>query len=564
MGYINVVAALEERELQTTTPSAYRCPAHEDRQASLSVREGDNGTALLYCHAGCVTADVVAALDLTMSDLWTGKTEGTAIAATYVYEDESNVPLYRVLRLSPKGFFQERMEDGEWKPGMREVRRVLYHLPQLVRLAPDAPVYVVEGEKDADNIIERTDAFATTLLGGANKWLDEYREFFTDRDVRIVLDSDEAGQKHADMLREKLTGTARSITILAPAVGKDVTNHLLAGLSLADLVEPDSMSEFDPWDWTTYETPDTEWLFEPYIPRAARVLAFGASGSLKSLWAAWLGAKLAAEGKRVAYFSLEMPRGVFAKRMRQLPPFPTTNFKVFGKFMLGMNLQTAIAAFEGYDLLIVDSWSQAQGAMGGNDNDAISMMDAEFFQPLIAATGATLLVLDNTGKDTVTNEGKVAADTARGASRKLDIQEIGLWFRRTDENNNFRTRISCKKMRLDVPQPSPVTVETPQDRIEFYYVDSGMMTAVPMWPGVEPDVPIPSASSTGVEPVDLSSQTTEPAPASPPEPTSSAQDGLRAMLEAAPSLGIPLRERARLRKQLAEAEEAYEATEATL
>ena len=38
------------------------CPAHEDRNASLSVREGDTGTVLLKCFAGCAYKEIVAAL----------------------------------------------------------------------------------------------------------------------------------------------------------------------------------------------------------------------------------------------------------------------------------------------------------------------------------------------------------------------------------------------------------------------------------------------------------------------------------------------------------------------
>src|SRR5262249_4437194 len=34
-----------------------RCPAHRDRHASLSIAEGDDGRALVKCHAGC-TAEV--------------------------------------------------------------------------------------------------------------------------------------------------------------------------------------------------------------------------------------------------------------------------------------------------------------------------------------------------------------------------------------------------------------------------------------------------------------------------------------------------------------------------
>jgi len=46
------------------------CPAHDDREPSLSVSQGDDGSALLKCFAGCETEDVVAALGLGMGDLF--------------------------------------------------------------------------------------------------------------------------------------------------------------------------------------------------------------------------------------------------------------------------------------------------------------------------------------------------------------------------------------------------------------------------------------------------------------------------------------------------------------
>ena len=45
------------------------CPAHDDKNPSLSVSLGDAGRILLYCHAGCTTEAVVAALGLPMRDL---------------------------------------------------------------------------------------------------------------------------------------------------------------------------------------------------------------------------------------------------------------------------------------------------------------------------------------------------------------------------------------------------------------------------------------------------------------------------------------------------------------
>lgn len=39
-----------------------RCPAHDDRNPSLSINDGDDGKALVHCHAGCDQALVIDAL----------------------------------------------------------------------------------------------------------------------------------------------------------------------------------------------------------------------------------------------------------------------------------------------------------------------------------------------------------------------------------------------------------------------------------------------------------------------------------------------------------------------
>lgn len=46
------------------------CPAHDDREPSLSVSEGDEGKALLRCFASCETEEIVSALGLEMKDLF--------------------------------------------------------------------------------------------------------------------------------------------------------------------------------------------------------------------------------------------------------------------------------------------------------------------------------------------------------------------------------------------------------------------------------------------------------------------------------------------------------------
>ena len=47
-----------------------KCPAHEDRSASLSIAENEKGNAMVHCFAGCTARDIVAALGLHMGDLF--------------------------------------------------------------------------------------------------------------------------------------------------------------------------------------------------------------------------------------------------------------------------------------------------------------------------------------------------------------------------------------------------------------------------------------------------------------------------------------------------------------
>lgn len=50
-----------------------RCPGHEDRRASLAVRELDDGRVLVHCFAGCSVNEVLGAVGLDMSALFPEK-----------------------------------------------------------------------------------------------------------------------------------------------------------------------------------------------------------------------------------------------------------------------------------------------------------------------------------------------------------------------------------------------------------------------------------------------------------------------------------------------------------
>lgn len=50
-----------------------RCPAHDDKSPSLSIREIDDGRVLIHCFAECDVSQIVSAVGLELSDLFPAK-----------------------------------------------------------------------------------------------------------------------------------------------------------------------------------------------------------------------------------------------------------------------------------------------------------------------------------------------------------------------------------------------------------------------------------------------------------------------------------------------------------
>jgi putative DNA primase/helicase len=206
---------------------AARCPAHDDTNASLSVSIGDGGKLLVHCHAGCATNDVLAKINLKLSDLMgppdhngNGNHHRGEIIETYDYVDESNRLLFQVVRKDPKDFYQRRPKDGGgWINKLEDTRRVLYRLPDLLAADKAEPVFIVEGEKDA-NALRKLGLIATTNVGGASKpgtrskWRPEYSEMLRGRRVILVPDNDDTGRHHAQQVAGFLHGVAESITVV--------------------------------------------------------------------------------------------------------------------------------------------------------------------------------------------------------------------------------------------------------------------------------------------------------------------------------------------------------------
>ena len=46
------------------------CPAHEDRNPSLSIKVGNDGRVLINCFAGCTALDILHSMGLELTDLY--------------------------------------------------------------------------------------------------------------------------------------------------------------------------------------------------------------------------------------------------------------------------------------------------------------------------------------------------------------------------------------------------------------------------------------------------------------------------------------------------------------
>ena len=186
-----------------------------------------------------IAAANAAAREAMAAPASNSQTQQREQVAVYDYADADGTLLYQVRRFLPKDFRQYRPDgNGGWLPGIGGVKRVPYHLPELIAF-DSATIFLCEGEKDADRLRTLPSLCATTLSGGT-KWTPEIAEYFRGRDVIIVPDHDPAGQKKAWQAASALHGVAASIRVVTlPDLSgrkndKDVSDWLDADPTRAD------------------------------------------------------------------------------------------------------------------------------------------------------------------------------------------------------------------------------------------------------------------------------------------------------------------------------------------
>ncbi|NBQ33249.1 MAG: hypothetical protein EBQ56_08345 [Proteobacteria bacterium] len=239
----NEVVSLLKGVRSTSPGSATAlCPVHEadglEHTPSFSVSIGTSGKVLLKCYGKCTFEKVRDALEVLglPRGILSGKPSplprpapmprasvpapessrpNRIIGKVYPYRDETGTLVHETVRYVPKGFGQRRPDGrGGRVYNLHGIRTVVYGLPELLASPADAPVYLVEGEKDADNVA-LLGLVATTVPMGAGKWQPHYGAWFAGRNVCIFPDNDEPGRKGAGHWATCLAGIAGSVTVVA-------------------------------------------------------------------------------------------------------------------------------------------------------------------------------------------------------------------------------------------------------------------------------------------------------------------------------------------------------------
>ncbi len=271
---------------------AAKCPVHDGKDFdSLSVTEAEDGKVLVRCQSkNCPFDLIVESVGLSKSDFFPDRTRKNSQSkkgnrrsnqrkeiAEYRYLDEAGEHRFSAIRYQPKkfnqcrpdgdrgrvwglhsGWYERRPNGKNWtavkgnnkrarpKPKQQggvvdwfdDIRPILYRLPQVLSADYGDWVFVVEGEKDVDNLINH-DLIATTCPQGAKKWCKIDDSPLQGRKVAILPDNDADGMEHAQLVARSLiekTKCVRVVELSGLRPRGDVSDWLEVGHSKDELL----------------------------------------------------------------------------------------------------------------------------------------------------------------------------------------------------------------------------------------------------------------------------------------------------------------------------------------
>jgi hypothetical protein len=235
------------------------CPAHDDKNSSLSINIGDDGKILIKCFAGCEFKKIVEAMGLKESDFFPEKKKNKASKKTtkdgLTLDQLANAKKLPVDFLKSLGlkdwkyedkpavlmpYFDEKGEQLVWRyrialDGKDKFRSksgerlALYGLDMLAEIKQAGWVLIVEGESDRWTCVYHK--IPCLAVPGKNNWKDEWKTFLDGLDTYVYQ------EPGAEKFTASIAKSLPDIKVILASDYKDVSDAHINDVDVADYIE---------------------------------------------------------------------------------------------------------------------------------------------------------------------------------------------------------------------------------------------------------------------------------------------------------------------------------------
>lgn len=395
----------------------------------------------------------------------------TAETINYPYRDEHGQIKQTKHRREDKSFFWTHVdEQGQTIPKRGDGEKLLYLLPELMNgIAQGQPVFLVEGEKDADTLTKL--GLIATTTETSLEWEEENTNLLSKAHVIILYDNDKTGIRRRDLLCARLFGHVKSLRVVdLPGIeyrdkhGEDISDWLEKPGNSVELLlniveqtpdyhptaESSSASQTGLRTVSIHELllldlPPREMLLSPFLPSQGLALVVAKTGVGKTHVALGIAYAVASGGtffnwtapnrKNVLYIDGEMPAILMKERLFMIStmssPKPTQESlrlltpDLQGQPMPDLSCQEGRNVIEpllkNIDLVILDNISCL--FRSGSENESESWQEAQEWALDLRRRGISVLFVHHAGKNGV----------QRGTSKREDVLDAVIILKHSDD-----------------------------------------------------------------------------------------------------------------------------------
>lgn len=226
-----------------------KCPAHDDKQASLTITKGKKCT-LFTCHAGCSLESILSVVGLKKQDTfydtepqkanWQNYVESREkrkIEAVYNYVSCNGAYAFTKIRLEGKKILYGMLENDRFTYGLsrntpRKSLKAIYGSVQAINkaISENKPIFVPEGEKDVNTLTKQ--GYTAFTYGGVNDWQSDFAELVKGANVIVLADNDKPGIAVANTILNDIQSVVKSVKVIVPMPDipkADITDYFEAG-----------------------------------------------------------------------------------------------------------------------------------------------------------------------------------------------------------------------------------------------------------------------------------------------------------------------------------------------